>query len=137
MLGENRLIFALEPNLKMDTETLVLHSGHKFMCFVVHFHKNFWFWCQTGIVPEKVYAGIWPFLEISSLNSLSLVYIASFTLFLLKKTCHTNIAKKSVKLQFGHLQDVTERLKTSYILMPPGYKLVNLKCFTYIIHSIQ
>ena len=67
-MGENRLIFALDPNLKMDTETLVLHSGQKFMCFVVHFHKKFWFWYQTEIVPKKVYAAIWPILEISSLN---------------------------------------------------------------------
>ena len=52
----------------MDTETLILHSGQKFVCFVVHFHKKFWFWYQTGIVPEKAYAGIWPLLEISSLN---------------------------------------------------------------------
>ena len=54
----------------MDTETLVLPSGQKFMCFVVQFHENFRFWYQTGNVPEKVYAVIWPFLEISSLKSL-------------------------------------------------------------------
>ena len=67
-LGANRLIFALDPKLEMDTETLILHSGQKFMCFVVHFYEKFWFWYQTGIVPKKVYAVIWPLLEISSLN---------------------------------------------------------------------
>ena len=60
----------LDPNLKMDTETLILHSGQKFMCFVVHFHKKFYFWHQTGIVSKKVYAVIWPLLETSSLNIL-------------------------------------------------------------------
>ena len=49
-------------------ETLVLCSGPKLTCLVVHFHKYFWFWCQTGIVPEKVYAAIWPVLEITSLK---------------------------------------------------------------------
>ena len=71
ILGENWPIFALDPKLEMDTETLILHSGQKFMCFVVHFHKKFWFWYQTEIVPKKVYAAIWPILEISSLKSLS------------------------------------------------------------------
>ena len=60
MLGENRLIFALEPKLEMDAETLVLHLGPKFLCFVVHFHKYFWFWYETEIVSEKFYAVIWP-----------------------------------------------------------------------------
>ena len=68
MLGENGLIFALDPKLEMDTETLVLQSGQKFMCFEVHFCEKFWFWHQTGIVCEKVYAVVWPLLEISSLN---------------------------------------------------------------------
>ena len=68
MLGENTLIFALDPKLDWAAETLVLHSGPKFTCLVVHFHKYFWFWCQTGIVPEKVYAAIWPVLEITSLK---------------------------------------------------------------------
>ena len=58
----------MDPKLEMDAETLVLHSGQKFMCFVVHFYKKFLFWYQTGIVPEKVYATILPILEISSLN---------------------------------------------------------------------
>ena len=47
----------------MVTETLVLHSGQKFMCFAVHFHEKFLFWYQTGIVPENVYAAIRPVLE--------------------------------------------------------------------------
>ena len=68
MLGANRLIFALDPKLEMDAETLVLHSGPKFLCFVVYFYKYFWFWYQTEIVSEKVYAVIWPVLEITSLN---------------------------------------------------------------------
>ena len=68
MLGANWLIFVLDPKLEMDTETLVLHSGQKFMCFVVQFHKKFWFWYQTEIVPEKVYAMILPLLEISPLK---------------------------------------------------------------------
>ena len=68
MLGENWLIFALDPNLELDAETLVFHSGPKFLCFLVDFYKYFWFWCQTEIVSEKVYAVIWPVLEISSLN---------------------------------------------------------------------
>ena len=44
MLGENQLIFALDPKLKMDTEVLILHSGQKFMCFVKQFHEKFGFW---------------------------------------------------------------------------------------------
>ena len=68
MLGENWLIFALEPKLELDAETLILHSGPKFLCFVVHFYKYFWFWYQTKIVSEKVYAVIWPILEMTSLN---------------------------------------------------------------------
>ena len=68
MLGENRLIFALDPKLEVDAETLVLHSGPKFLCLVVYFYKHFWFWYQTGIVSEKVYAAIWPVLEITSLK---------------------------------------------------------------------
>ena len=77
MLGANRLIFALDPKLEMDTETLVLPSGQKFMCFVVQYHENFRFWYQTGNVSEKVYAVIWPFLEISSLK-LSRFYDSDF-----------------------------------------------------------
>ena len=70
MLGENWLIFALDPNLELDAETLVFHSGPKFLCFLVDFYKYFWFWCQTEIVSEKVYAVIWPVLEITSLKCL-------------------------------------------------------------------
>ena len=70
MLGENWLNFALDPKRELDAESLVLHSGPKFLCFVVHFYKYFWFWYQTEIVSEKVYALIWPVLEITSLNSL-------------------------------------------------------------------
>ena len=69
MLGENWLIFALDPKLKLDTETLLLHSGPKFLRFVVYFYKYSWFRYQTEIVPEKVYAVIWPVLEITSLKS--------------------------------------------------------------------
>ena len=69
MLGENRLIFALDPKLELDAETtLVLHSGPKFLFLVVYFYKQFLFWYQTGIVSKKVYAAIWPVLEITSLN---------------------------------------------------------------------
>ena len=45
----------MEPKLEKAAETLVLCSGPKFTCLIVHFHKNFWFWWQTGIVLEKVY----------------------------------------------------------------------------------
>ena len=69
-LGANRLIFALDLKLDMDAETLVLHSGPKLLCFVVCFYKYFWFWFQTEIVSEKVYAVIWPVLEITSLKLL-------------------------------------------------------------------
>ena len=55
-------------NAALCAETLVLLSGQKFVCFVVHFYEKFWFWYQTGIVPKKVYAVIWPLLEISSLK---------------------------------------------------------------------
>ena len=68
MLGENWLIFALDPNLELDAETLVFHSGPKFLCFVVYFNKYFWFWYQTEIVSEKVYAVIWLVFEITSLK---------------------------------------------------------------------
>ena len=79
MLGENCLIFALDPNLELDAETLVFHSGPKLLCFLVDFYKYFWFWCQTEIMSEKVYAVIWPVLEITSLN---LQQILKFPLFL-------------------------------------------------------
>ena len=39
--GANRLIFAIDPKLELDAETLVLHSAPKFLCFVVYFHKKF------------------------------------------------------------------------------------------------
>ena len=71
MLGENWRIFALDPKQELDAETLVLPSGPKFLCFVVQFYKYIWFWYQTKIVPEKVYAMIWPILEITSLEELS------------------------------------------------------------------
>ena len=67
MLGENWLIFALDPKQELDAESLVLHSSPK-LCFVVHFYKYFWFWYQTKIVSKKVYAVIWPVLEITSLK---------------------------------------------------------------------
>ena len=34
ILEGNWLIFALDPKVEMDTETLVLHSDQKFICFV-------------------------------------------------------------------------------------------------------
>ena len=68
MLGEIWLIFALDPKLKLAAETLVFQSDQKFLCFVVQFHEKFWFLYQTRIVPEKVYARIWPVLEITSLK---------------------------------------------------------------------
>ena len=61
-------IFALEPKLELDAETIVLHSGPKFLCFVVQFYKYFWFWYQTEIVSKKVYAAFWLVLEITSLK---------------------------------------------------------------------
>ena len=72
MLGENWLIFALEPKLELDAETLILHSGPKFLCFVVHFCKYFWFWCQTEIVYVNVYAAILAVLGITSLKMFEL-----------------------------------------------------------------
>ena len=68
MLGEIWLIFALDPKLNSAAETLPFQPGPKFLYFVVHFFEKVWFWCQIKIVPEKVYAGIWPVLEITSLN---------------------------------------------------------------------
>ena len=35
--GGNRLIFALDPKFELDTETLFLHSGPKFICLVAQF----------------------------------------------------------------------------------------------------
>ena len=70
MLGAIWLIFALDPKLKTAAEALIFQSGPKFLCFVVQFYKKFWFWCQTRIVPEKIYAKIWPVLEITSLKCL-------------------------------------------------------------------
>ena len=43
----------MDPKLEMDTETLGLLSGEKFMRFVEQFHEKFRFWYQTGIVPKK------------------------------------------------------------------------------------
>ena len=70
MLEENQLIFALEPKIELEAETLILHSGPKFLCFVVYFYKYFWFWYQTEIVSKKVYAVIWQVLEFTSLKLL-------------------------------------------------------------------
>ena len=53
MFGANRLIFALDSKLDMDAETLILHSGPKFLCFLVHFDIYFWFWYQTEIMSKK------------------------------------------------------------------------------------
>ena len=60
--------FCLGPKVKLNTETHVLHSAPKFLYFLVHFYTYCWFWYQTEIVPEKVYAVIWPVLEITSLK---------------------------------------------------------------------
>ena len=79
MLGENWLIFTLKPKLELDAETLILHSGPKVLCFVVPFYKYLWFWYQTEIGFEKVYAVIWPVLEITSLNALLLPVLLCFS----------------------------------------------------------
>ena len=55
---ENQLIVVLELKLKLDAVTLVLNSGPKFLCFIVPFYKYLWFWYQTEIDSEKVYAVI-------------------------------------------------------------------------------
>ena len=68
MLGANWLIFALDPEVELDAETLVLHSGPKFMCLLVHFYRYIWFWNQTEIVSKKIYAVICSVLKITSLN---------------------------------------------------------------------
>ena len=68
MFGASRLIFAFKTKLELGAETLILHSGPKFLCFVVHLYKYFWFWYQTEIMSEKDYAVIWPVIEITSLK---------------------------------------------------------------------
>ena len=78
MLGENRLIFALDPKLKLDAETLILHSVPKFLYFVEHLYKYFWFWYQTEIVSDKTYAVIWSVSEITSLKS-SILFLILYT----------------------------------------------------------
>ena len=75
MLGEIWLIFALNPKLKTTAETFVFQSHKKFLCFVIQFHDKFWFWCQTRILSKKVYAGIYPLLEITSLKFLDSLII--------------------------------------------------------------
>ena len=95
MLGENWLIFALDPKLKLDTETLLLHSGPKFLCFVVVFYKYFWFWYETKIVSEKVYAGIWPVLEIIPLKE---SYKSHCTEYFRKKALENNRDKILAKI---------------------------------------
>ena len=70
MLGASRLIFTLDPKQELDAETVVLRSGQKFSCFVVHFCKYVCFGYKRKIVSKKVYALIWPVLEIASLNTL-------------------------------------------------------------------
>ena len=81
-------------NLIFFIETPVLHSGQKFMCFVVNFHRMFWFWYKTGIVSKKVYAVIRRLLEISSLN-----------------VCRTESEAKYCK--YYEYQNVTKTLITS------------------------
>ena len=73
MLGEKLVIFALDPKLDWVIVTLVLTSAPKFLWLEVHFDKLFWFWYETEIVPEKSYYGIWPFLEIHTLNGNSIL----------------------------------------------------------------
>ena len=41
MLGANPIIFALDPKLDMNAETLVLYSSPKFLCLLVNFYKYF------------------------------------------------------------------------------------------------
>ena len=52
MLGENRLIFALDPKQELDPESLVLHSGPKFLCFVV-LVSTFDFGTKQKMCPKK------------------------------------------------------------------------------------
>ena len=80
MLGANWFIFASGLTLELDAKSLVLHSGPKLLCFVVHLYKYFWFWYQTEIVSKKVYAMIWLFLEIISLK-----YFDSFLWYFLQE----------------------------------------------------
>ena len=81
MLEANWLIFALVPKVELDAETLVLHSRLRFLCFVVHFYKYFWFWYQTQIVSEIVYAVIWPSPKLKSTNFTSLISLLLPPLF--------------------------------------------------------
>ena len=54
MLGANRLIFALDPKLALDAETLVSHSGPKFLCFVVNFNCTFDFGTKQKLCPKNL-----------------------------------------------------------------------------------
>ena len=60
----------LDSKPDLVTETLVLILAPKFLWLIVHFDKQFWFWYETEIVPKNLYSGMWPFLEIHTLNSL-------------------------------------------------------------------
>ena len=48
MLVANLIIIALDPKVELDAETLVLHSGSKFLCFLVHF-----FYVLLILVPNR------------------------------------------------------------------------------------
>ena len=61
MLVEIWLIFALDPKVEMENETLVLDSVSKLMCLVVAtFSLIVLISVPTGIVYKKVYVAIWP-----------------------------------------------------------------------------
>ena len=64
---ENSLSIPALPKLEKVREILVLHSGPKFMCWVVYICKlEVCILVPNTIAPEKVYAAIQPILEITS-----------------------------------------------------------------------
>ena len=57
MLWANHLIFALDPKLDMNAETLILHSGPKFLYLQQFFISTFEFVMKQKLLPKKFMPG--------------------------------------------------------------------------------
>ena len=112
MLGA--IWLTLDQKLELAAETLVLHSGPKFMCLVVHFDKYFWFWYQTRIVPEKVYAAIRPVLEITSLKNYLGQLKEQIRWFVTCKLERTQRVSNQLRQEPGQVEVQTSSLKDGY-----------------------
>ena len=66
MFRANQFMFALDPNLELNADTLVIPWGTKLLLLIVHFYKYYKFWYQSEIESEKSYAPIWTVFDFLS-----------------------------------------------------------------------